>query len=38
MFDDRVIDGADGAMLMKNFKELVETPFGVGCLGAGRAN
>lgn len=29
MFDNRVIDGADGAKLMKVFKELVETPLGL---------
>ncbi|MFM9852783.1 MAG: pyruvate dehydrogenase complex dihydrolipoamide acetyltransferase [Sphingomonadaceae bacterium] len=28
-FDHRAIDGADGAMLMKVFKELVETPLGL---------
>jgi pyruvate dehydrogenase E2 component (dihydrolipoamide acetyltransferase) len=28
-FDHRVIDGADGAMLMKIFKELVEKPLGL---------
>jgi pyruvate dehydrogenase E2 component (dihydrolipoamide acetyltransferase) len=28
-FDHRAIDGADGAMLMKTFKELVETPLGL---------
>ena len=28
-FDHRAIDGADGAMLMKAFKELVETPLGL---------
>jgi pyruvate dehydrogenase E2 component (dihydrolipoamide acetyltransferase) len=28
-FDHRAIDGADGAMLMKLFKELVERPFGL---------
>jgi pyruvate dehydrogenase E2 component (dihydrolipoamide acetyltransferase) len=28
-FDHRAIDGADGAMLMKIFKELVETPLGL---------
>ncbi len=28
-FDHRAIDGADGAMLMKTFKELVEKPLGL---------
>jgi pyruvate dehydrogenase E2 component (dihydrolipoamide acetyltransferase) len=28
-FDHRAIDGADGALLMKTFKELVEKPFGL---------
>jgi pyruvate dehydrogenase E2 component (dihydrolipoamide acetyltransferase) len=28
-FDHRAIDGADGAMLMKIFKELVEKPLGL---------
>jgi pyruvate dehydrogenase E2 component (dihydrolipoamide acetyltransferase) len=28
-FDHRAIDGADGAMLMKVFRELVETPLGL---------
>lgn len=28
-FDHRAIDGADGAMLMKTFKELVENPLGL---------
>ena len=28
-FDHRAIDGADGAMLMKVFKELVEKPLGL---------
>jgi pyruvate dehydrogenase E2 component (dihydrolipoamide acetyltransferase) len=28
-FDHRAIDGADGAMLMKVFKDLVETPLGL---------
>ncbi|MBU6207130.1 MAG: pyruvate dehydrogenase complex dihydrolipoamide acetyltransferase [Alphaproteobacteria bacterium] len=28
-FDHRAIDGADGAMLMKMFKELVESPMGL---------
>ena len=28
-FDHRAIDGADGALLMKTFKELVESPLGL---------
>src|SRR4029450_4010995 len=28
-FDHRAIDGADGAQLMKSFKELVESPLGL---------
>ncbi|NUQ18098.1 MAG: pyruvate dehydrogenase complex dihydrolipoamide acetyltransferase, partial [Sphingomonas sp.] len=28
-FDHRAIDGADGAKLMKRFKELVENPLGM---------
>jgi pyruvate dehydrogenase E2 component (dihydrolipoamide acetyltransferase) len=28
-FDHRAIDGADGAKLMKVFKELVESPLGM---------
>ena len=28
-FDHRAIDGADGAALMKRFKELVESPLGM---------
>jgi pyruvate dehydrogenase E2 component (dihydrolipoamide acetyltransferase) len=28
-FDHRAIDGADGAKLMKRFKELVERPLGM---------
>jgi pyruvate dehydrogenase E2 component (dihydrolipoamide acetyltransferase) len=28
-FDHRAIDGADGARLMKVFKELVEAPLGM---------
>jgi pyruvate dehydrogenase E2 component (dihydrolipoamide acetyltransferase) len=28
-FDHRAIDGADGAAMMKIFKELVENPFGM---------
>jgi pyruvate dehydrogenase E2 component (dihydrolipoamide acetyltransferase) len=28
-FDHRAIDGADGARLMKAFKELVESPLGL---------
>jgi pyruvate dehydrogenase E2 component (dihydrolipoamide acetyltransferase) len=28
-FDHRAIDGADGAMFMKVFKELVEKPLGL---------
>jgi pyruvate dehydrogenase E2 component (dihydrolipoamide acetyltransferase) len=28
-FDHRAIDGADGAQLMKAFKELVEAPLGL---------
>ncbi|WP_373604557.1 2-oxo acid dehydrogenase subunit E2 [Staphylococcus aureus] len=28
-FDHRAIDGADGAEMMKIFKELVENPFGM---------
>jgi pyruvate dehydrogenase E2 component (dihydrolipoamide acetyltransferase) len=28
-FDHRAIDGADGAALMKTFKELVENPLGM---------
>jgi hypothetical protein len=31
-FDHRAIDGADGAALMKRFKELVESPAGDDCV------